>query len=409
MRLVFVNRFYWPDETATGQLLTDLAEALAARGHEVTVIASRPEKLPQGFSSPRHGVHISHVGSTRRNRGHLPGKTLDFATFYVGAIGRLFRRARHDTVVVALTDPPLIGIGAALVAMVRGAKLIHWIQDIYPELAMELTSHSWLRVFRPFRNAAWRRAAACVTLGEDMAARVLEVGVTSSRLAIIPNWAPAGVSSPAAQELSTLRTASGLEGKLVIGYSGNLGRVHDLDAIIELAAQLRHHADIAFAIVGGGAQREQLQSAVAKRALSNVHFFPAQPRAQLSVSLAAADLHLVTLKPGCEDLVFPSKLYGIIAVGRPVIFIGAPECEVARCITQNGFGLAASRDALTALSTAIQRLHTDARERAQLGEAATRFAAAHTSAVAARQWLDLIEQVEGSHRPEKPAISSGQT
>jgi len=408
-RLIFVNRFYWPDETATGQLLTDLAEALAARGHDVTVVTSRPRQLPGDFSPDRNGVRIAHVGSTRADRGRLFGKMIDFATFYAGTLRQLLQQTRPGTLVVAMTDPPLIGIGAWLVAALRRARLVHWVQDIYPELAMSLTGHSWLRLLRPARNVSWRRAAACVTLGEDMAARLAAAGVRSDQRAVIPNWAPHGVYPPAVSDAWAMRAAWGLADKFIVAYSGNLGRVHDLDAVLELATALRERPDIALAIIGGGAQRERLKATAAARGLSNVHFLPAQPRAQLSASLAAADLHLVTLKPGCEDLVFPSKLYGIVAVGRPVIFVGPPECDVARCITQNGFGVVASRDELSVLATAIQRLSSDANERSQLAEAAARFADDHTLAAAMNRWVELIAQVEGSQRLEKSSTPFAQT
>ncbi len=410
-RLIFVNRFYWPDETATGQLLTDLAEALAAHGHEVTVVTSRPSQLPPDFTGVHRGVRIAHVGSTRTDRGGLIGKAIDFATFYAGALWQLVLQMQRGTFVVAMTDPPLIGIGAWLIAKVRRGKLVHWVQDIYPEIAMELTGHSWLRVLRPLRNAAWRRADACVTLGNDMAGRITAAGVAPARLSVIHNWAPRGVcmSSAIPADTAAIRAAWGLTDKFVIAYSGNLGRVHDLDAVLELAAALRPSPNIALAIIGGGAQRERLQAAAAAQGLSNVHFFSAQPRAQLSASLAAANLHLVTLKPGCEDIVFPSKLYGIVAVGRPVIFIGPRACEMARCITENGFGLTASREALPELGLAIQRLSTDASARHQLTQAAVRFAASHTPAAAVTRWLELLARLEGSRLSKKPATSSVQT
>ncbi len=393
-RLVFVNRFYWPDETATGQLLTDLAEALAAHGHEVTVVTSRPAVLPADFASMRNGVHIAHVGSTRASGGGLAAKAIDFLTFYLGALWQLLRQTRRNSIVVALTDPPLIGIGAWLVSALRGAKLIHWVQDIYPELAIRLTGQSWLRLFRPLRNASWRRAVACVTLGDDMATRLRAAGVDASRLQVIPNWAPRGVSAGNAQEIAALRSAWGLSDKFVVGYSGNLGRVHDLDAVLDLAAAFSKRPDFVLIIVGGGAQRTRLESAAKDRGLRNVAFFPAQPRAQLTTSLAVADLHLVTLKMGCEDLVFPSKLYGIVATGRPVVFIGSPSCDVACCVRENGLGLAiAPADIATSVPAIEQLAAASLRDQRSIDSAARRFAARHTAEASAGHWADLIDRV----------------
>ena len=396
-RVIFVNRFYWPDETATGQLLTDLAEALVEHGHAVTVIASRPGPSRHSGVTERHGVRVVHVGSSRMSHGNLGSKALDFGTFFFGACWTLLRHARRDTIVVAMTDPPLIGVGAWLVARLRGARLLQWVQDIYPELAVELAGQSWLRALRPLRNAAWRGADHCVTLGTDMAARLRAAKVADDRRSVIPNWAPKGVSPAAPDTVNELRAAWELAGKFVVAYSGNLGRVHDLDALLGLADALRERTDIRFVVVGGGAQRSRIEASAAHRRLPNIAFHPPQPRARLAAALGLADVHLVTLRAGCEDLVFPSKLYGIAAIGRPVIFIGPEDCEVARAVTGGGFGFAARREDIASLAAAIRRLADAPAERSPLAAAALRFAAAHDGKTAAARWSDLLTRVEGSH------------
>lgn len=396
MRFVFINRFYWPDEPATAQLLTDLAQALATAGHSVTVIASHP-----GGSIPsteiRNGVTISRVRGTRWARRGVIGKISDFITFYGGALLRLLITAGKGDIVVALTDPPLIGIGAWLVARLRGARVIHWVQDIYPEIAITLTGHRWLGFIRPLRNLAWRRAEACVTLGSDMAGILRAAGVKPHQLTLIPNWAPAGLSPQPPAAADSLRATWRLTGKFVVLYSGNLGRVHDLDPLIDVAARLRSHDHIALVFVGSGAQRAALVSAVKKLGLTNVHFHPPQPRAELSTSLALGDVHLVTLRPGCETSVFPSKLYGITATGRPVLFIGPRDCELARLIQTHAFGRTFTRDETTALADTISTLAIDPLECIRLGRAAEVFVEQSGDVnAAARRWATLAVAIDGA-------------
>lgn len=377
MRLVFVNRFYWPETPATAQLLTDLAEGLARRGHEVVVLTSTGADTAATLPAAevRHGVRIVRLRGTRWHRAGLLGKACDYASFFAVVLWRAWRLVRPAHTVVALTDPPLLGVGLAVVARLRRAALVHWAQDIYPEIAVELAGLKPLALLRPLRDLSWRRARAVVTLGEDMAATIRLAGVPAGRLAVIPNWAPAGLAPVEPAAVAEQRRAWGLDGKFVVAYSGNLGRVHDLDPVIEAATLLRHRPDIVLLFVGGGARQAELQAVVRARNLARVIFQPAQPRAHLARSLAAGDLHLVTLLPGCERYVFPSKLYGALAVGRPVLAVAEPASELARLVVRAGFGIAADGRAPAALAAAVAALADAPARVAALAQAALRYAA----------------------------------
>jgi hypothetical protein len=396
LRFVFVNRFYWPDEPATAQLLTDLAEALAARGHSVSVIASHP-----GGDTPsaeqRRGVAIVRVRVTRLNRCGLLGKLADFTTFYVGCLIGLIVQVRPGDIVVALTDPPLLGAGVWLAARLRRAKVIHWAQDIYPEIAVALTGNRWLGVFAPLRDLAWRRAEACVTLGSDMKRVLSRAGVEPRRLAVIPNWAPAGLDVQPAGTADALRKKWELVGKFVVLYSGNLGRVHDLVPLLDVAERLQAQPHIVFVFVGRGAQLATLQARTDERKLKNIRFQSPQPRDQLATALSLGDLHLVTLLPGCENFVFPSKLYGIAAVGRPILFVGPPDCEIATLIKARRIGRTFSRGETVAMADTITGLSFAPTECAALGNAASKFSADGGGLeTAVRKWATLAESLEAT-------------
>lgn len=390
MRAIFLNRFYWPDEPATAQLLTDLAEALAAQGQSVFVITSHSGRTALPTEETRRGVQILRIRSTRwAARYGVIGKAVDFGTFFLGALVKLFVTARHSDAVIALTDPPLLGIGVWVISALRGARLFHWVQDIYPEIAMELSGHRWLAVLRPWRNLAWRRANRCVTLGTDMAGVLTEAGVPSDRISIVPNWAPAGTAPPPDEAAVSLRADWGLTGKFVVAYSGNLGRVHDLGPVLTVASALRQDAHIAFVFVGHGAQRDALAAEAQRLGLTNLHFRPPQPRASLAATLALGDLHLVTVRPGCERFVFPSKLSGIAAIGRPVLFIGPHNCELARLVTKPGaaFGYAFSGDETSAIADSVRSLAQNPVAYAILASASLRYTESIGGPeTAARRW-----------------------
>jgi glycosyltransferase involved in cell wall biosynthesis len=390
LRLVFLNRFYWPDEPATAQLLTDLAESLAAAGHEVAVITSHPGRDSVPAEETHHGVRILRVRSPRSTRAGLLGKAATYAAFYVGALWRAFRLVRRADTLVALTDPPLIGVGAWFISALRGARLIHWVQDIYPEVAIELAGQRWLRILTPLRNLAWRRAAHCVTLGSDMAALLTHAGVPSTRISLSPNWPPAGLVPTAPAAAADLRAEWGLTGKFVVAYSGNLGRVHDLEPVLAVAAALRAEPDIVFVFIGAGAQRASLEAEATRRGLTNIQFRPPQPRARLAETLAVGDVHLVTLLPGCERLVFPSKLYGVAAVGRPVVFIGPRDCELARLVVAHHFGLAFTRDATAAIAASLRQLRDSPGRCTSLALSAAQFGEKHSVLASSARWLTLL-------------------
>ncbi|ATC65694.1 hypothetical protein CMV30_18035 [Nibricoccus aquaticus] len=377
-RVIFVNRFYWPEQPATAQLLADLAESLTSRGLPITIITSHPGEASIPSEETHHGVQIIRIGEKRLGQKNLLKRTADFARFLLGARRAVTRHAHPGDTLVAMTDPPLLGVALAGIAKRKNLRLIHWIQDIFPEVAIAV-GHKFTALTRPSRDRAWRSASACVALGTDMAALLRERGVPDSQIHLCPNWAPEGLQPlpPDYPATATLRTHWALDGKLVIAYSGNLGRVHDFTSIIPLAESLRADTDIAFVFIGDGAQRASLEAAARERNLANIHFHPAQPRDQLAETLALGDIHLVTLRTGCERLVFPSKLYGIAAIGRPVLFIGPRDCEVARVIESNRFGHAftSAPDDIPRLAAILRSLKSDPAQRLALGQASSAFCA----------------------------------
>jgi colanic acid biosynthesis glycosyl transferase WcaI len=318
-RVLFVNRYFHPDHSATSQMLSDLAFHLAERGRNVVVVTSRQRYDDARASLPPRemirGVDVRRVWSTRFGRGFLPGRAVDYATFYISAFFALLRNASRDSTVVALTDPPLISVVAALAAMLRGAALINWTQDLFPEVAEALGMRA-LRVLRGVRNWSLRRARTNVALGDSMAARL-------PNAVVIHNWADAA-----------LRPVDIAHDRFVGGYSGNLGRAHDAKTMLDAIRKLRDDDTIEFVITGGGAQLDAIRA----ERLPNVRFAGYAPREALSESLSAADAHLVTLLPSLEGLIVPSKFYGVLAVARPVLFAGAVDGDLARIIRENDCG-----------------------------------------------------------------------
>lgn len=341
MRVVFVNRFFYPDISATSQILSELAFALAEDGLEVYVITSRLSYLgPAPTLAPAenvNGVEVRRVWTTRFGRRNYLGRMFDYLTFYPACFFAMLTEARPGDILVAKTDPPLISVVVALAASLRRATLVNWIQDLFPDVASRLKVPgfgSWTAdILRHLRDWGFKRAALNVVIGKKMAHLLGQRGIAPESIALIPNWADGSLIKPLIPEENALRGAWGLSGKFVVGYSGNLGLAHDAEAFLQVAERLKGEPEIVFLFIGGGGRSDVFRQEVEKRRLSNVRFEPYQPREALGLSLTAPDLHLVSLLPNLEGLIVPSKFYGALAAGRPVAFIGDIQGELAHEIT----------------------------------------------------------------------------
>jgi hypothetical protein len=340
MRVWLINRFYWPDEQATAQLASDLCEGLVEKGFSVGVISSGSQGVPE--IERRNGVAIFRVSRRFNKQGALVFKALDYVRFILKLRKFLAGNLQAGDVVIALSDPPLLGVWAGGPISAKRATMVQWLQDIYPEVVCAVTTHTslsrLLSLLNGPRNRSLRRSAACITLGADMGTTLLKAGVPKTHLRIIANWAPKGLQPAEKNDRDKRREELGLSGKFVVCYSGNFGRVHEIACLSRLAELLRLNATIRFLFIGVGARRNALEDQIRGLGIDNVLFAPPCSREELSLSLSVADLHLITLRRGCENSVFPSKLYGIAGVGSPVLFLGETNCEIARQIKLSGMG-----------------------------------------------------------------------
>ncbi len=401
-RIVFVNRYFAPDQSATSRLLTDLALQLAERGLAVRVVTSR-----QLYDDPRAalparesigGVEVYRVSTTTRGRFRLAGRALDYATFHEAAGMELLRRLSRGDVVVAKTDPPLISIAASHAARWKGAMLVNWLQDVFPEVAASLTPGflpPWLmgRLIAA-RDRSLGRAILNVVLSDGMRERLIKRGIAPARIRVVPNWTDTASISPRPSAGSFTRRRLALAGRFVVGYSGNLGRAHEFDTLLGAARLLKDEARFAFLITGGGAHIGALKEAVATEGLESFLFQGLQPAAVLGDSLAAADVHWVSLKPELEGLIVPSKLYGILAAGRPVIFVGDENGDVARTLRDHRCGIAVRVGDSARLAAELRAL-ADAPERLEvMGIRARQLAVErYTTERAVADWVGLLEEI----------------
>ena len=382
----FTNRVYPPVGGATGELLKELAEGLAAGGARVIVVTSRPEetKRPrdQGTAGGRrsetgdrrrvasqptdrgpgdeetkrsaiiNGVEVIRVGAASFSRASHWRRAWSYLTLYPQLMWQVWKLGKVDAV-VSMTDPPL-QVAAVTMTACRAKRKIHWAQDVYPELAEELgvigRSGILARCLRAVSNWALRRQDEVVVVGRCMRERLVRRGIDAGKIEVIPNWSP--VAAVSAEAVAAMRQKLGWDGKFVALYSGNIGLAHDFETLVG-AAKLLEGAGVMMVFAGEGPRLEEVKRATAD--LEHVKLLPSQPKAELGAFLAAADLHLVTVRAGLEGLVVPSKAYGILAVGRPMIYVGVAEGEIAMTLRESDAGQVVANGDSAALAAMLRQ------------------------------------------------------
>ena len=400
VKIVFINRFFSPDHSATSQLLTDLTFHLASCGHDIVVITSRQRYDEPTAELPAmeivQDVRVERIWTTRFGRGSLFGRAFDYITFYISTGWRLLTSLKPGDIVVAKTDPPLLSVLVSSIVYLRRAKQINWIQDLFPEVALALKVRGINRwtfgLLRRLRNVSLKTAKMNIVLSSGMANCLHEEKIHQDRIRIVHNWADGETLSLDGENGGDFRKAWDLDEKFVVGYSGNFGRVHEFTTILEAAKLLINQERVVFLFIGGGAQWEWVKSEKEIHKLNNVLLKPYQPRNLLGKSLSAADVHMVSLQPEVEGYVVPSKFYGVAAVGRPVIYIGNANGEIGQILTEARCGIVVVPGEGKTLADTIMELANDGDKRKTMGKNAQMiFKKRYEKNLALSAWNNILD------------------
>jgi len=412
LRICFFNRSYYPDLGATGQLLTDLAEDLARDGRQdVWVVAGPP--LSSGAAGPgrvaglwpfrreeRNGVRILRARGTTFRPRRFAGRAANYVSYFASSCLAGLALPRPD-IVVALTDPPIIGLAALLAARRAGARFVYLCQDVFPEVARLLEDFHSERVDRLLERVnrfLIKRADRVVAVGETMRDRLVAgKGADPGKVTVIHNWADCSAIAPGPKR-NALSISQGLADRFVVMHSGNVGLSQNLETLLDAAERLRPYPDILVAVVGDGSKRQALEARARSRALDNVRFLPYQPRERLAESFAGADVFVISLKPGLAGYIVPSKLYGILAAGRPYVAAVEDASEVAAITTKHGSGLLAEPESAEDLARQILVLYRDRDRARELGHNARRAALSFDRPLQVRAYETLFREVTAAPR-----------
>jgi putative colanic acid biosynthesis glycosyltransferase WcaI len=342
MKILLLNQCFYPDVMATAQQLTDLAVGLAREGHNVTVIAS-----DRGYDDPSrrfprretwNGIRIIRISSLSLGKETRWRRAVNFASFLVNCALRLLVSPRFD-VVVALTSPPLISFLGALFARLKGGKFFFWVMDLNPD---EAIAAGWLkvdslpaRILTRLLRYSLLHAERIIVLDRFMQRRIVEKMVPEERITVLPPWAQDGTVRFDQQGREEFRRQHKLEESFVVMYAGNHSPCHPLKTLVEAARCLSLRKEIVFCFVGGGSEQGKVREFSALHNLENIRCLPYQPFDMLSASLSAADLHIVVMGNDFVGIVHPCKLYNILTIGSPFLYIGPKESHIGEIAAQS--------------------------------------------------------------------------
>jgi colanic acid biosynthesis glycosyl transferase WcaI len=396
MKVLLLNLYYPPDTSATAKMAAAFIEPLAQK-HDVTLICGRPSYDPTERRSWRlwqtereNGVRVVRVGSTAYPRTQMARRVFNYLSYVALSVPKaLFTSC---DVVLAMTDPPFEGIVGAFVATLKRKPFVYNIRDMYPDMAVggSIVEPGLLaRIWEKLHRWALRRATVVVVLGEDMRNRILSKGMDPSRVVIVRDGTELSAKPEEAQLDESIVQAIRNGFKFVLLHAGNLGFYGAWETLIDGARQLSNDG-VGLVFVGDGAQKERIQ--ILSGGASNVRFLPFFPSSKIPSVLAAADAHVITVKRGLEGVVVPSKMYGILAAGKPILAVTPDECDVASLGKRRGFSVSANPDKPEAIVEQVRRLLADPNQLQRMGQAASSLAPEYEQGREFRKLVDVMEK-----------------
>jgi glycosyltransferase involved in cell wall biosynthesis len=409
MHILLFNEYYPPDASATAKLAAQAAEAMAKR-HKVTVVAGRPSYNPDEFypfaflrRDTRKGVVVECVGSTAYPRHQMRRRLSNYLTYLALAVPRAI--ALKPDIILAMTDPPVAGIAGAFVARRLGCPFVYNIQDMYPDMALGghiIRPGIWVRYWERMHRRALKQAARVVVIGEDMRDRILSKGIAPERIAVVrngttlPETSP-NLADPAVQEI-VREVRCGFS--FAVLHAGNLGFYGAWNTLLK-AAEILRNENTGLVFIGEGANLASLRASASD--LPNVRFLPFRAADQMPPVLLAGDVHVITVRRGLEGIVVPSKLYSILAAGRPVLAVAAANSDTARIVAESECGAVADPDDPAAVVAAIRRLRSDPAKLAEMGRRAREISSRYARVNELERFVGIIEDAaRDSNRMHNP-------
>lgn len=398
---MLLNQVYWPDRAATAQMAHGLAKSLVDEGFEVVVVAQRSTYEDGDGELAAHemvdGVEVFRVGRSLFGRRSFVLRGIDIIRFWVILGVRALTLPRVD-VVVTFTSPPLIGLVGRLMRLFRRSKYVYWSMDLYPDIPITYGLISrrnpigW--AWEHMNRIALRGADRVAVLGRCMGEQVVAKGVKRERLFDGGVWADEDEIDPVPRAENPFAKRWDIGDRFVVMYSGNYGMGHEMETMLHAAERMQDRDDIVFLFVGGGTRKEGVEEFVREKGLSNVQCHPYQDRAELGALLSLADVHLITQLAALTGMFVPSKTYGVMAAGRPAIYVGLEEAEAARTLLENECGSVVPPGQPEVLEKVIEEMAQDPQRTSEQGRNGREaFEKRFTRDIRCKSWADMLRSL----------------
>jgi glycosyltransferase involved in cell wall biosynthesis len=400
MRILLLNQYFPPDTSATAKMAATVVNAISKR-HDVTVLAGRPSYDPDEYypfallrRDQRNGVTVERVGSTAYPRHQMRRRVANYLSYVSLAMPRAL--AVKADIVLAMTDPPFAGIVGAKIARMKGIPFVYNIRDLYPDMAIggEIVGpKGWVGIWEKLHRTALRQAARVIVLGEDMRERVLAKGVDPSRVVVIRDGASIPAPAVPADHPAIREIRDSAE--FVVLHAGNLGFYGAWPTLLG-AARILPQNGIRMVFIGDGANRKQLEEL--NQGCPIVRFLPFRPVNEIPCVMAAGDLHIVTIRRGLGGVVVPSKMYSILAAGRPILAVAPEDTDVARIVRHEDCGLVIDPDKPEDVAAAIQTLQSDPARLEAMGQRARKASEKYVKEKELEKFAGVLEEAAAQSR-----------
>jgi glycosyltransferase involved in cell wall biosynthesis len=343
--IVIVSEFFYPNKTGSSKVLTELAEDLVSYGMEVSVVTSRniynEEKRKLLTNDNYKGINISRIWTSNFNKNSSIGRIINYFSFTLSVLfNLLFSKSKEH--VLFVSNPPTVPVVGYFINLLKKQEYSYLIHDLYPDIAVAMgvvnKDSVFVKMFNLINDLAFKKVKNVIVLGFDMKEKILNKGVSENRIKIITNWADKTKIKPVKKENSFSKREN-LSDKFVILYTGNMGKFHQLEIIVDAAEKLKGNNNIAFVFVGEGYKKDILMELAKEKQLNNVFFYPYQSNEDYEKVLATGDLMITSLEKGVEGTAVPSKTYSYLAAGKPIVGIMSKDSEIGSLIIKNNLGI----------------------------------------------------------------------
>jgi len=398
--LLILSQVYPPDPTSVGQHIADVAQAMAKRGYRVVVLTAN-----RGYNDPsvkydskelRDGVDVRRLPLSSFGKRSILLRLLGQGSFLIQCIVRGLFVGRLSCLLVS-TSPPMCSVAALIISIVRRRPITYWVMDLNPDQMIEMgwikPSSPIVKIFNWFNRRILRRSSGIVVLDRFMAERVLRKADVKDKLTVMPPWPHEGHLEAVNHADNPFRKEHNLDGKFVIMYSGNHSVCTPLRTVLDAALTLQDDPRLVFMFIGAGTGKQEVDDTIAKHQPNNIRSLPYQPLSQIKYSLSAADVHLVVVGPSEVGVRHPCKIYGAMALGRPILLLGPDPCHASDLVDESDLGWHIQHgDVDAAISTIKQMVDQDASVLAQMGQRAKKIVNEQLSQdILCTRFCDIIE------------------